>query len=124
MENIQAEVRRTHLITDELKALNDDTATYTVKPFTPFANGLPDFLENSPHRFALVNPFGWEVSFFHYPPATEAFIVGFRDGKHIRNTSDGIPEAKMIVAFDKWIPVELARDYWRYLLKCGSKRIK
>jgi hypothetical protein len=112
------------MLADEMKALSDDTQPITVPPFTPFAHGLPDVLENSPHRFALTNGDGWEVSFFYYPFAAEAFIVGFRDGKHRRHTSDGIAETKMIVEYDKWIPVELARDYWRYLLKCGCKRIK
>ena len=110
-------------LADEAQALCD-TQPISAIPHTPFPNGLPDVLENSPHRFALTNGDGWEVSFFHYPFAAEAFIVGFRDGRHRRHMSDGIPETKMIVEYDKWIPVELARDYWRYLLKCGCTRIK
>ena len=107
-----------------MKALSDDTQPIAVPPYTPFPNGLPAVLESSPNRFALENGDGWEVSFFYYPFAAEAFIVGFRDGRHRRHTSDAIGNTNMIVEYDKWIPVELARDYWRYLLKCGCKRIK
>jgi hypothetical protein len=112
-------------LADEIQALSDDTVAYTVPPYTPFANGFPAVLENSPNRFALTNGDGWEVSFFYYPFAAEAFIVGFRDGKHRRHTSDAIRNTNMIVEYDQWIPVELARDYWRFLVKdCGCKRIK
>jgi len=112
------------MLADELKELHDNAQPITMPLYTPFPNGLPDVLENSPNRFALTNGDGWEVSFFYYPPSAEAFIVGFRDGRHRRHMSDGIAETNMIVEYDKWIPVELARDYWRFLLKCGCKRIK
>ena len=108
-----------------MKALHDDTQPITVPPFTPFAHGLPDVLENSPNRFAIVNGDGWEVSFFYYPFAAEAFIVGFRDGHHRRHTRDTIRNTDQKVEYDQWIPVELARDYWRFLIKdCGYKRSK
>jgi len=110
-------------LADEAQALCDTQPISSI-PHTPFPNGLPDVLENSANRFALTNGDGWEVSFFYYPPSAEAFIVGFRDGQHARHMSDGNAETNMIVQYDKWIPVELARDYWRYLLKCGCTRIK
>lgn len=114
-----------NMLADEMKALSDDTVSYTVPPYTPFAHGLPAVLENSPHRFAITNGDGWEVSFFYYPFAEEAFIVGFRDGRHRRHTTDNIRNTDQVVEYDKWIPVELARNYWRFLVKeIGYKRIK
>ena len=107
-----------------MHALHDDTVTYTVPPYTPFPNGLPNVLENSPNRFALTR-YDWEISFFYYPFAEVAFIVGFCDGKHRRHTTDTIPNTDQVVEYDKWIPVELARDYWRFLVKLGGcERIK
>jgi len=109
---------------NEIRALHDAAQPISAPPHTPFPLGLPDALVVSQNRFALEDGEGWEISFFHYPPAAEAFIVGFRDGRHRRHTRDTIRNTNMIVEYDQWIPVELARDYWRYLLKCGCKRTK
>ena len=92
------------------------------------ARRLPDVLEYSPRRFVLEHADGWEISFFYCPPAAEAFIVTFRDEHRLKGMVDtvdedwGNPEKR--VESEKWIPVELARDYWRWLVKCGSKRTK